>query len=54
MKKLLILIHLVCVGFCLPAFAQPTLSYYLPAHLSYDQKIPTPKQVLGYEVVNGM
>ena len=27
-----------------------TLDYYLPQNISYDENIPTPKEVLGYEV----
>ena len=32
------------------AQAQATLSYYLPKDVTYNKNIPTPKQVLGYEV----
>ena len=32
------------------ANAQETLEYYLPQDISYDKSIPTPKDVLGYEV----
>ncbi|MBJ6116942.1 zinc carboxypeptidase [Pontibacter sp. BT310] len=32
------------------AQAQATLSYYLPKNVTYDKNIPTPQQVLGYEV----
>lgn len=50
MKKVVLLF----VGFLaihFTAFAQTVdLSYYLPKNVSYDPKIPTPKQVLGYEV----
>lgn len=36
---------------CFPSLvAQPNLSYYLPAGVTYDPAIPTPKAVLGYEV----
>jgi hypothetical protein len=32
------------------AFAQSGLDYYLPKNVTYNQKIPTPKQFLGYDV----
>ncbi|MEA5140389.1 M14 family metallopeptidase [Arcicella rigui] len=32
------------------AFAQVPNSYYLPQNISYDPKIPTPQQYLGYQV----
>ncbi|NEM98053.1 M14 metallopeptidase family protein [Pontibacter burrus] len=32
------------------AQAQTTLTYYLPKDVSYNKNIPTPQQVLGYEV----
>ncbi|MER2995982.1 M14 family metallopeptidase [Pontibacter populi] len=32
------------------AQAQTTLSYYLPKNVTYNKNIPTPQQVLGYEV----
>lgn len=37
---------------CVPALAQqkPTLDYYLPSDVRYDQNIPTPASWLGYEV----
>ena len=40
------------VIFCLltGAHAQVDLSYYLPSNTSYHQSIPTPHEVLGYEV----
>ena len=34
--------------------AQTDLNYYLPKHVNYDNNIPTPKQVLGYEVGDWM
>lgn len=34
--------------------AQADLNYYLPKHVNYDINIPTPKQVLGYEVGDWM
>jgi len=36
--------------FALTSFAQVDLSYYLPKGYAYDESIPTPKEVLGYEV----
>lgn len=33
---------------------QTDLNYYLPKHVNYDINIPTPKQVLGYEVGDWM
>ncbi|MCO4821573.1 MAG: zinc carboxypeptidase [Flavobacteriaceae bacterium] len=48
MKKLLLGLALLSV------FAQAQnnldLSYYLPQHVTYDSKIPTPKSVIGHEV----
>ncbi|MCG8321021.1 MAG: M14 family metallopeptidase [Cytophagales bacterium] len=40
------------ITFCLLSNAQSQvdLSYYLSSNTSYDQSIPTPRQVLGYEV----
>ncbi len=35
---------------CLSGFAQSGLDYYLPKDVSYNPKIPTPKDFLGYEV----
>ncbi|HAG16562.1 MAG TPA: zinc carboxypeptidase [Bacteroidales bacterium] len=35
-------------------FAQTDLNYYLPKDVNYDINIPTPKQVLGYEVGDWM
>ncbi|SOE21803.1 Zinc carboxypeptidase [Spirosomataceae bacterium TFI 002] len=32
------------------SFGQSDLSYYLPKDVTYDTKIPTPKQYLGYEL----
>src|SRR3990172_5606237 len=32
------------------AFTQPSLSYYLPATVSYDPKIPTPQSYFGFQV----
>lgn len=47
MKKLILLI-LIAVPFV--SLSQVDLSYYLPKDISYDAKIPTPKQYLGYEL----
>ncbi|GAB5475264.1 MAG: M14 family metallopeptidase [Maribacter sp.] len=50
MKKIvLILITLVCLQF---AHAQKSLdlNYYLPQGVTYDQTIPTPKEIIGHEV----
>ncbi len=45
------LIFFLLVSFCFSnrIFAQTDLSYYLPAN-EYHESIPTPKEVLGYEV----
>ncbi|MFC6997870.1 M14 family metallopeptidase [Rufibacter roseus] len=32
------------------SLAQTSLSYYLPAHVTYNESIPTPKELLGYEI----
>lgn len=45
--------HLLSIGLMLMAFAsigQVDLSFYLPTDVSYDENIPTPYQVLGFEV----
>lgn len=31
-------------------FAQVSDSYYLPSNISYNSKIPTPQQYLGFQV----
>ena len=36
--------------FTIFTFSQTELSYYLPQNVSFDQKIPTPKSVIGHEV----
>ncbi|MEQ9304245.1 MAG: hypothetical protein RJQ14_10045, partial [Marinoscillum sp.] len=46
-KSLLILLTLVITH---SGTAQEDLSYYLPADVTYNPDIPTPKDVLGYEV----
>ena len=45
MKKLSILALLL---YSFVSLAQVDMSYYLPGGLSYDPKVPTPKQILGY------
>ncbi len=50
MNKYLIFLLLPTLFFVLPLTAQINLSYYLPNDITYDEKIPTPKSVLGYEV----
>ena len=37
---------------CAPVLAEPPRdqSYYLPEEVTYDEKVPTPRSVLGYEV----
>lgn len=48
MKKSLL--SLLLSFFALCTYAQVDLSYYLPKGYTYDESIPTPKEVLGYEV----
>ncbi len=48
MKKTLLTCLFMLFG--LVAFAQVDLSYYLPSGYTYDPNVPTPKEVLGYEV----
>jgi len=48
MKKSLL--SLLLSFFALCTYAQADLSYYLPTGYTYDESIPTPKEVLGYEV----
>lgn len=48
MRKLLL--SVIVVALSVAATAQVNLSYYLPDDVSYDSSIPTPKEVLGYEV----
>jgi hypothetical protein len=47
MKKLLILISLLLSGFL---HSQVDLNYYLDSTHPYNSEIPTPKELLGYEV----
>ncbi|MDF2156521.1 M14 family metallopeptidase [Algoriphagus sp. CAU 1675] len=46
-KSVLVLLMSLFASF---AFAQVDLSYYLPEGYTYNPAVPTPKQVLGYEV----
>ena len=48
MKKAVL--SLLLTVFALFSYAQVDLSYYLPKGFTYDPSIPTPKEVLGYEV----
>ncbi len=48
MKKVFLLLTLSL--FTLLSHAQTDMSYYLPEGYTYDASIPTPKEVLGYEV----
>ena len=48
MKKIYLLALLYTFG-AVSAFAQVADSYYLPQNVTYDAKIPTPKQFLGYQ-----
>ena len=54
MRKLLFaVLCLFAVNLSIRAQAPPeplTLSYYLPEGVSYDESIPTPEEVLGYQV----
>ncbi|WP_298778126.1 M14 family zinc carboxypeptidase [uncultured Polaribacter sp.] len=47
MKKFLFLILFISASF---SAQKVDLSYYLPKDVTYDQKIPTPKSVIGHEV----
>ena len=49
MKYKVVLI-LALIGVTLKGSGQVDLSYYLPTTVSYNEEIPTPKDVLGYEV----
>ena len=49
MKKNLILVTFLLVLFSISA-QQTDLSYYVPQDISYDQNIPTPESVLGFQV----
>ena len=41
---------LLSLFLCSLLFSQVTLDYYLDANHPYDDNIPTPKDLLGYEV----
>ncbi len=47
--RLLILFLVLCT-LVKEASAQPTLEYYMPDGVTYNQAIPTPKSVIGHEV----
>src|SRR6218665_2433982 len=47
MKKILLLLFIIANSY---SFGQVADSYYLPQDVTYDAKIPTPKQFLGYQV----
>jgi hypothetical protein len=49
MKEILLILVLLFIG---PVTAQKKLdlNYYLPQNLTYDENIPTPKEVIGHEV----
>src|SRR5687768_7469202 len=49
MKHLLLSLSLLLL-LARPGLTQTNLSYYLPAGVRYDARIPTPAAVLGYEV----
>jgi len=49
MKKFL-LSFLFLSTFCLNAYCQVDLSYYLPDSVEYNPAIPTPKSIIGHEV----
>jgi hypothetical protein len=46
--KLIALFSFLLISFS--SFSQISLKYYLPDNVEYDSSIPTPKEVLGYEV----
>ena len=48
MKKIYILLFLALSTFV--AKAQTNLNYYLPTNQNYNPNIPTPTEILGYEV----
>ncbi|HEY0899331.1 MAG TPA: M14 family zinc carboxypeptidase, partial [Sphingobacteriaceae bacterium] len=49
MRKLYSLLFLLSGSF-LSAMAQVPLSYYLPQKVTYDSKVPTPEQFLGFQI----
>jgi hypothetical protein len=52
MKSLLKYVELLFLlaTFCIEVHAQTDLGYYLPEGISYDERIPTPRSIIGYEV----
>ncbi len=48
MKRFFLSLFLICIQ--MAGIAQVTLDYYLPAGQTYNPKIPTPQDFLGYEV----
>lgn len=47
MRHLLFILPII---FCVSAYAQKDLTYYLPAGITYNSNIPNPKSVVGHEV----
>lgn len=50
MKKYTLLFLALALGSMTFAQQQLDLNYYLPQNISYDSKIPTPKDIIGHEV----
>lgn len=50
MKAIRFVFALILTLGLIPAQAQNSLSYYLPEGYTYNPKVPTPKEVLGFEV----
>ncbi len=48
--KSLLLSAFLFFGLPLLVFSQHSLDYYLPDDVSYNEEIPTPKEILGHEV----
>ncbi len=44
------LLTICVIAISIEAFGQMDLSYYLPTNVTYNSDIPTPREVLGYEV----
>ncbi|NND78491.1 MAG: hypothetical protein HKN53_01185, partial [Maribacter sp.] len=49
MKKVLLILILL-ISYCVSAQKSIDLNYYLPQNVTYDENIPTPKEVIGHEV----
>jgi hypothetical protein len=49
----IILIFVTVASFALTAKGQPDLSYYMPEGVTFHPSVPTPKSVIGHEVVSG-